>query len=152
MLRALRHERRGHWPSEKARDTVTLAYDDRHRRRLRLESDAGEPFLLDLAETGVLEEGDGLALSDGSWLAVKAKPEPLIEVTAADATELARLAWHLGNRHLPVEIDGARLLIRDDHVIAAMLEALGAHLRHIEAPFSPERGAYHAAAQHHHDH
>jgi len=152
MLRALRHERRGHWPSEKARDTVTLAYDDRHRRRLRLESDAGEPFLLDLAETGVLEEGDGLALSDGSWLAVKAKPEPLIEVTAADATELARLAWHLGNRHLPVEIDGARLLIRDDHVIAAMLEALGAHPRHIEAPFSPERGAYHAAAQHHHDH
>ena len=152
MLRALRHERRDHWPSEKARDTVTLAYDDRHRRRLRLESDAGEPFLLDLAETGVLEEGDGLALSDGSWLAVKAKPEPLIEVTAADATELARLAWHLGNRHLPVEIDGARLLIREDHVIAAMLEALGAHLRHIEAPFSPERGAYHAAAQHHHDH
>jgi urease accessory protein len=152
MLRALRHERNGHWPIDASRGTVTLAYDDRHRRRLRLESDAGEPFLLDLPETGVLEEGDGLALSDGSWLAVKAKPEPLIEVTAADATELARLAWHLGNRHLPVEIDGARLLIREDHVIAAMLEALGARLRYIEAPFSPERGAYHAAAQHHHDH
>jgi urease accessory protein len=130
---------------------VTLAYDDRHRRRLRLESDAGESFLLDLAETGVLEEGDGLALSDGTWLAVKAKPEPLIEVTAADPAALARLAWHLGNRHLPVAIDGTRLLIRDDRVIAAMLEGLGARLRRIEAPFSPERGAYHAAA-HHHDH
>jgi urease accessory protein len=152
MLRALRHERRGHWSTERARGTVTLAYDDRHRRRLRLESDAGEPFLLDLAETGVLEDGDGLALSDGSWLAVKAKPEPLIEVAAADPAALARLAWHLGNRHLPVEIGDARLLIRDDHVIAAMLEALGARLRRVEAPFPPERGAYHAAAHHHHDH
>ncbi|HEV2549094.1 MAG TPA: urease accessory protein UreE [Stellaceae bacterium] len=151
MRRALKYERRGHWPADAAHDTVTLAYDDRHRRRLRLESDGGEPFLLDLAETGVLEDGDGLALSDGSWLAVKAKPEPLIEVTAADPVGLARLAWHLGNRHLPVAIDGARLLIRDDHVIAAMLEGLGARLRRIEATFSPERGAYHAAA-HHHDH
>jgi urease accessory protein len=151
MLRALRHERRGHWPADAARGTVTLAYDDRHRRRLRLESDAGEPFLLDLAEAGVLEDGDGLALSDGSWLVVKAKPEALIEVTAADPAALARLAWHLGNRHLPVEIDGVRFLIRDDHVIAALLEGLGARLRRIEAPFSPERGAYHAAA-HHHDH
>jgi urease accessory protein len=151
MLRALKHEQRGHWPAEKARGTVTLDYDDRHRRRLRLESDGGEPFLLDLAETGVLEDGDGLALSDGSWLAVKAKAEPLIEVTAADAAALARLAWHLGNRHLPIAIEGARLLIRDDHVIAAMLEGLGARLRRIEAPFSPERGAYHAAA-HYHDH
>jgi urease accessory protein len=151
MLRALRHERKGHWPADTARGTVTLAYDDRHRRRLRLESDGGEPFLLDLAETGVLEDGDGLALSDGSWLAVKAKPEPLIEVTTANPTVLARLAWHLGNRHLPVAIDGARLLIRDDHVVAGMLEGLGARLRRIEAPFSPERGAYHAPA-HHHDH
>ena len=151
MLRALRHERRGHWPTERVCGTVTLAYDDRHRRRLRLESDAGGPFLLDLAETGVLEDGDGLALSDGSWLEVKAKAEPLIEVTAADPAALARLAWHLGNRHLPVAIGDARLLIRDDHVIAAMLEGLGARLRRIEAPFSPERGAYPAAA-HHHDH
>jgi urease accessory protein len=151
MLRALKYEQKGHWPADAARGTVTLAYDDRHRRRLRLESDAGEPFLLDLAETGVLEEGDGLALSDGSWLAVKAKSEPLIEVTAADPAALARLAWHLGNRHLPMAIDGIRLLVRDDHVIAEMLEGLGARLRRIEAPFSPERGAYRAAA-HHHDH
>jgi urease accessory protein len=152
MLRAPRHERRGHWPSESARGTVTLAYDDRHRRRVRLASDGGEPFLLDLAETGMLEDGDGLALSDGSWLAVKAKSEPLIEITAADPAALTRLAWHLGNRHLPVAIEGARLLIREDHVIAAMLEGLGARLRRIEAPFSPERGAYHAATHHHHDH
>lgn len=151
MLRALRIERAGQWPREAARGTVTLAYDDRHRRRLRLQSDAGEPFLLDLPQAGVLGEGDGLALSDGGWLAVQAAREALLEVTAASAGLLTRLAWHLGNRHLPAQLEGARILIRDDHVIAAMLEGLGARLRRIEAPFTPERGAY-AAGSHHHDH
>ena len=115
---------------------------------MRLESDAGEPFLLDLAEAGVLEDGDGLALSDGSWLAVKAKPEPLIEVTAADPAALARLAWHLGNRHLPAQIERERILIRDDHVIIDMLTGLGAEVRKVRAPFDPEGGAY---GQHNHD-
>src|SRR5216683_2631796 len=78
MLRAERIERIGHWPRELARGTVTLAYDDRHRRRLRLMSDAGEPFLLDLSRTAILEEGDGLALSDGTWLAVNAAPYRLM--------------------------------------------------------------------------
>jgi urease accessory protein len=150
MLRAERIDRAGQWPRERARGTVTLGYDDRHRRRLRLESDAGEPFLLDLPRAGVLEEGDGLALSDGSWLAVQAAPEPLIEVTASSPELLTRLAWHIGNRHLPAQLEGGRILIRNDHVIAAMLEGLGARLRRIDAPFTPERGAY-AAAPHHHD-
>ena len=149
MLRAARIDRAGQWPRERARGTVTLGYDDRHRRRLRLESDAGEPFLLDLPRAGVLEEGDGLALSDGSWLAVQAAPEALIEVTASSAEMLTRLAWHIGNRHLPAQLEGSRILIRDDHVIAAMLEGLGARLRRIDAPFTHERGAY-AAAPHNH--
>lgn len=152
MLRALRIERGGQWPRERARGTVTLGYDDRHRRRLRLESDAGESFLLDLPRALVLEEGDGLALSDGSWLAVRAAPEALIEVTAPTPELLARLAWHIGNRHLPAQIEAHRLLIRDDHVIAAMLKGLGASLRRIDAPFAPERGAYDAAPHHHHHH
>jgi urease accessory protein len=152
MLRAAHIARAGEWPSAEARGTVTLAYDERHRRRLQLASDAGEPFLLDLPRADVLEEGDGIALSDGSWLAVKAAPEALIEVTAPNPTLLTRLAWHLGNRHLPVQVEAARILIREDHVIADMLAGLGARLRPLRAPFTPEHGAYHASQPHHHDH
>jgi len=151
MLRAEHIERTGHWPRERARDTVTLGYDDRHRRRLRLTSDAGEPFLLDLPHTSVLEDGDGIALSDGTWLAVRAAPEALLEITAATPELLMRLAWHIGNRHLPAQIETHRILMRDDHVVAAMLEGLGARLRRIEAPFAPERGAYDTDS-HRHDH
>jgi urease accessory protein len=155
MLRADRVEHVGEWPRERARGTVTLAFDDRHRRRLRLTSDAGEPFLLDLSRAAVLEEGDGLALSDGTWLTVKAAPEALLEVTAPEPTLLARLAWHLGNRHLPAQIDAQRIRIRDDHVIADMIERLGGRVQRISAPFTPEAGAYDAAPPahgHHHEH
>jgi urease accessory protein len=152
MLRAERIARAGEWPSAAVRGTVTLAYDDRHRRRARLASDAGEPFLLDLPRADVLEEGDGIALSDGSWLRVKAAPEALIEVTAPTPELLTRLAWHLGNRHLPAQIEANRILIRDDHVIAAMLTGLGARLKPLSAPFTPEHGAYHPAGDHAHDH
>jgi urease accessory protein len=154
MLRADRVAHVGEWPRERARGTVTLAFDDRHRRRLRLTSDAGEPFLLDLSRAAVLEEGDGLALSDGTWLAVKAAPEALLEITA-EPSLLARLAWHLGNRHLPAQIDAQRIRIRDDHVIADMIERLGGRVQRISAPFIPEAGAYDAAPpahEHHHEH
>jgi urease accessory protein len=150
MLRATEVRSRGHWPYGEARGTVTLDYDTRHRRRLTLASDAGQPFLLDLARTEVLREGDGLALSDGTWLEVKAAAEPLLEVRAGTPELLMRLAWHLGNRHLPTAIEADRLLIRDDHVIAAMLEGLGANLCRVKAPFTPEGGAYSAGAGHHH--
>jgi len=156
-LRATAVESPGRWPQHQARGTVTLAYDDRHRRRIELETDAGEPFLVDLPRATLLGDGDGLALSDGTWLAVKAAPEALLEITAAAPELLARLAWHIGNRHVPAQIEAQRLLIRDDHVIAAMLEGLGARVRHLTAPFTPERGAYasppHAHAHAHgHDH
>src|SRR5260221_693080 len=101
----------------------------------------------------ILEEGDGLALSDGTWLAVKAAPEALLEITAPEPSLLARLAWHLGNRHLPAQIEAQRILVRDDHVIADMIEGLGGRVQRIAAPFTPEAGAYgaapHAREQHH---
>jgi urease accessory protein len=149
MRRALRVERTGHWPRAEACGTVTLGYDERYRRRLRLATDAGEDFLLDLPRAAVLEAGDGLALDDGRWIAVEAAPEPLIEVRAARPELLARLAWHIGNRHLPAAIKPDRILLRDDPVIAAMLEGLGATVRRIAAPFNPERGAYDEHEHHH---
>ncbi len=152
MLRAERVEHQGHWPAAKARGSVTLAFDERHRRRLRLVSDAGEEFLLDLAHAQALAEGDGLALSDGGWIAVRAAPEALLEIRGRSAHHLLRLAWHLGNRHLPTQIEAERILIRRDHVIAAMLHGLGAAVHEIEAPFTPEHGAYAAGGHHDQDH
>jgi urease accessory protein len=159
MRTAVRAEQKGHWPREQAAGSVTLAYDDRHRRRLRLTTDEGEALLLDLPRPVVLDDGDGLRLDDGRWIAVHAAPEALIEVTAVDAGLLGRLAWHLGNRHLLARIEANRILIRRDHVIAYMLSQLGATIRLIEAPFTPERGAYDGGAtqedhghDHHHDH
>jgi urease accessory protein len=124
-------------------DTATLAHDDRHRRRLRLATDSGAPFLLDLPEARLLRDGDLLALDDGRLVLVRAAPEPVLEVAAEGPTALARLAWHLGNRHTPVEVlaDG-RLRLRADHVLAAMLEGLGARVTATTAPFTPESGAY----------
>ena len=142
MVRAVRRDKVGQWPTAKAVGTVTLAFDDRHRRRLRLKSDAGADFILDLPQAAVLEEGDGLALDGGGWLAVRAAPEPLMEVLAQGPEQLARLAWHIGNRHLQAQIEPHRILIREDAVIAGMLEGLGAHVRRVMAPFSPEGGAY----------
>ena len=155
MQRARHAERAGHWPENRVAGVVTLAYDDRHRRRVRLATDEGEEFLLDLPRALSLEHGDGLQLDDGRWISIHAAAESLIEVTA-EPTLLTRLAWHLGNRHLPARIEPHRILIRRDHVIADMLSKLRATLRFIEAPFTPERGAYDEGHDHehvhHHDH
>ena len=136
--------RRGAWPKEAAFDTVTLSYLDRHRRRIRLVADLGESFLLDLPRAHHLVEGDGLELEGGGYLRVSAAAEPLFEITAASRKDLLRIAWHLGNRHLPVQIAGERLRIRPDHVIAEMVTGLGGRIVELEAPFDPEAGAYHA--------
>jgi urease accessory protein len=137
-----------------ARDVVTLGFDDRFRRRRRYVGEGGTEFLLDLEEATVLHDGDGLLLEGGGVVLVRAAPEPLVEVTAETPERLARLAWHLGNRHLPTQIGEGRLLIRDDHVITAMLRGLGATLRRVDAPFDPEGGAYgeRQAGHHHHHH
>jgi urease accessory protein len=148
MLRARRVFPAGAWPLAAARGRVSLGYDDRHRRRWKLVSDRGEAFLLDLPQAAVLQDGDGLALEDGGWIAVAAAPEPLLAVTAGNAGDLCRLAWHLGNRHVPAAIAADHILIRDDHVIAAMLIGLGAQLERRDAPFTPEHGAYQGGHTH----
>lgn len=149
----------GTWDAAAARDAVTVDFDDRHRRRKRYVGTTGLAFLLDLPGAAVLRDGDGLLLEDGGIVAVRAAPEPLVEIRARTAHELLRLAWHLGNRHLPAEIASDRLLIRYDHVIVHMLEGLGAQVRRVEAAFNPEGGAYgeHNRDPHHrhghaHDH
>jgi urease accessory protein len=109
----------------------------------------GVEFLLDLAETTTLKDGDGIVLEDGRIVEVRAANEPLAEITARSPAQLVRFAWHLGNRHLPAALSGNRLLIRRDHVIEDMLESLGANVRHVEAPFDPEAGAYAHHDRHH---
>ncbi len=140
--RASRIVRAGAWRAADAVDRVVLDADERYRRRVVLTGEHGTKFLLDLAEATALHDGDGLALDDDSFVAVVAKPEPLIEIAAADAAALARLAWHLGNRHTEIEVAGDRLRMRRDHVLEEMLAGLGAYLTPIEAPFEPQRGAY----------
>jgi urease accessory protein len=146
----------GGWVERTARHTVTLDFDDRFRRRKRYVAEDGFAFLLDLEEAMALREGDGLLLEGGGVILVRAAPEPLVEVRAPTPALLMRLAWHLGNRHLPTEIQPDRLLIRDDHVIVGMLQGLGAELRKVDAPFNPEGGAYgehnRQPGHHHHHH
>lgn len=137
--------RAGHWRAADAVDRVVLDANERYRRRIVLTSESGSRFLLDFAEATPLRDGDGLLLDDGTIIAVTAKPETLVEIAAGRGTgadALARLAWHLGNRHTEVQITGDRLRMRRDHVLEEMLAGLGAVLTPIEAPFEPERGAY----------
>ena len=144
MLRATQVLKAGSWQAAPV-DRITLSYDERHRRRLRFLAEAGTEFVLDLPRTTVLHGGDGLRLEDGRVILVAAADEALLEVTAADAQQLARLAWHIGNRHLPAQLCCGRILIREDGVIEAMLNGLGATVRHVAAPFTPEPGAYDAS-------
>jgi urease accessory protein len=141
----------GSWDATREVDHVLIDFDHRHRRRILLPTEGGNQVLLDLPQAARLRHGDGLRLDDGGVIRVCAKPEPLLEIYAHDEGELVRIAWHLGNRHLPVQLLGARIRIRADHVIAAMVQGLGGHVDTIEAPFDPEPGAY-AGGHHHHHH
>jgi urease accessory protein len=149
MLHATSVIPKGQW-HEAARDTIVLAYDDRYRRRVLLKTETGAEILLNLVQPRVLQDGDALGLDDGTLVEVKAAPERLAEITCADTAALVRVAWHLGNRHLPTELVGDRLRIREDHVIVAMVKGLGASVTLIEAPFNPEGGAYGHGAVHGH--
>src|SRR5215470_11736009 len=143
------HRPAGYWPKEKAAGTLTLDFDARHRRRIRLAADEGEEILLDLPKAVAMADGDGLQLEDGRWLVVQAAGELIVEIRHKDPNQLVRLAWHLGNRHLPTEIRDQVLRIRPDHVIEHMLCGFGADLTELHAPFQPEGGAY---GDHSHDH
>jgi urease accessory protein len=148
MKRACEVKPAGAWNEASAVDCIALEAHERHRRRIVLTAERGTRFLLDLPQATALHDGDGLLLDDGAIVRVAGRPEPLVEIAAASASELARLAWHIGNRHIDVQIVGDRIRIRRDHVIEDMLRGLGARVTPIEAPFEPEGGAY---AHHHHD-
>src|ERR1700694_5384968 len=126
MIRATRFRGAHRW-TEAPADTVVLDFDDRHRRRMAMTGTRGLEFLLDLENAVALRGGDALVLDDGRLIEVVAAPEPLIEIRGADPHHLVRVAWHLGNRHLPTPI---------------MVKGLGARVIEIEAPFDPEGGAY----------
>jgi len=154
----------GQWDASHTIDWVELDYEARFRRRVRCQGECGTVFVLDLPRVTLLNDGDGLKLDDNTVVAVRAAPESLVEVTAPDTHTLMRLAWHIGNRHLPAEIHANFIRLRDDHVINAMLEGLGGRLRPVIASFTPEGGAYdgnrtghshshshHHGHHHHHD-
>lgn len=128
-------------------DRVLIDWDRRHRRRILLRTELGADLLLDLTQATRLRHGDGL-LVDGGIVQVEARPEPLLELHAHSPDALIRIAWHLGNRHLPVQLLDSRVRIRADHVIADMVRGLGGHVIELSAPFDPEAGAY--AGGHHH--
>lgn len=139
------------WDPAQATDEVLIDYDRRHRRRIVLKTESGQDILLDLPQAARLRDGDGLQLTTGPIIRVRARPEPLAEIHAHSDAELIRIAWHLGNRHLPVQLLRDKIRIRRDHVIEEMVERLGGHVDQIEAPFDPEAGAYAGGHQHSHD-
>jgi urease accessory protein len=150
MIRATKVLGQHRW-TQAAADTVVLDFDNRHRRRMAMTGTRGLEFLLDLENAIALRGGDALVLDDGRLVEVVAAPEPLAEIRCNDPHHLVRVAWHLGNRHLPTQIMAKGLRIRRDHVIEAMVKGLGARVIEIEAPFDPEGGAY-AEAAHSHAH
>jgi urease accessory protein len=147
MQRAREIRLAGEWNEASAVDSIALDAHERHRRRIVLTAEHGTRFLLDLPQAAALRDGDGLLLDDGGIVRVAGRPEPLVEIRATSPEQLARLAWHIGNRHVEVQVAGDVLRIRRDHVVEAMLRGLGARVTPVEAPFAPEGGAYE-----HHDH
>ena len=135
-------------------DSVMLGPDQRRLQSAHLTGVKGTLIGLMLPEPVMLRMGDAFELDDGSFVDIVVEPEPLIEVRGTDLTHLARLAWHLGDPHVPVQVLANRLRLRRDNALEAMLAALGARLTPIEAPFDPEGGAYatHAAHDHGHHH
>ena len=145
MLTALTYRDHGHG---KAVDQVRLAYDGRFLRRKTVEMVSGRRLLINLAKTTSLDHGGRLTTEEGE-VEVIAAVEALLRVSGDD---LARLAWHVGNRHTPCQIEADHLLIQNDPVIRHMLETLGASLDEVEAPFTPEGGAYGHGRTHSHEH
>ena len=139
--------RNGDW--DETHDSVLLNYEERFLRRRMLRTAQNEEFLVDLSQTTSLDGGDAFELADGRLIEVVAAEEDLFAVTGPDLT---RLAWHIGNRHTPCQIEPNRLVIRRDHVIRDMLLKLGAMVSEVRAPFNPEGGAYGHGRTHGHSH
>ncbi len=156
MQRATSVVRKAEMVGRIAVDTLTLDRASRHRRRVALKTDRGHDILLDLPEATYLADGDALQLLNGAHVRIVAAAEPLLEIHAHGPVELARIAWHIGNRHTACEITAHALYIQPDHVLEAMVAGLGGHVHHLVRPFEPEGGAYgHKGAlveSHHHSH
>ena len=140
------------WNAASAIDRVTLDADDRTRRRIVLTGEKGTRVLIDFDKPMTLRDGDGLVLEDGAIILVAGMAEPLAEIEASSPREFIRLAWHLGNRHTDVQIDGLRIRIRRDHVLEEMLRGLGGRVTAIEAPFDPQATMPHSHSHGHHQH
>lgn len=154
MIRATKVLPAGTWDRANEIDCVALAHEGRHRRRIVMNAEGGMDFLLDLADAVILHDGDGLELESGRVVRVVAASEPVVDVTG-DPHLLARVAWHIGNRHVPAQILPDRIRIGRDHVLEEMIEKLGAKIARVFAPFDPEPGAYAGEAargSHNHDH
>ncbi len=147
MMRATSMKPASAWTGAAA-DRVVLDHGDRHCRRATLTAANGLAFVLDLPTAMRLHGGDALVLEDGRLVEVVAAPEALLEIRCADPRHLARVAWHFGNRHVPVEVRSDALRIRRDHVLADLAQKLGARVVPLEAPFEPEGGAYDGGHQH----
>ena len=142
MRRASAVRTAGSWNAASAIDRVVLDADDRHRRRVTLTGEGGTAFLLDLPHAAALRDGDGLVLEDGAIVRVAGKPEPLVEITAASAHDLARLAWHIGNRHTDMQVMGDRCASGATTCSKTCCAAWARACSALEAPFDPEHGAY----------
>ena len=135
-------------------DTLILSHAQRQAQKGFLFGVKGTCVELDFADPVRLRTDDALVLEDGGLVEIVAEPEPLIEARAGDLPALARLAWHLGDRHVPIQVLERRLRLKRDPAIEVLLQSLGAKVVAIDAPFEPEGGAYAAPAgdHHHHDH
>lgn len=142
------HHAVAHLPANHGRgapiDTITLAHDERRVRRKLLTGRNGTEVMVDFPNSVTLDHQGGLELEDGNIIEVLAAKEILYAVTAKDAAHLLRLAWHIGNRHTPAQLDADRILIKRDHVLKGMLEGLGAKVADVTEPFFAEHGAYHS--------
>lgn len=148
MIRATTVVRRPAVRAEKVADEITLDHHARHRRRFAFTADGGTAFLLDLDKAAILDDGDAVRLEDGRLIRIKAASEDLVEVTTANPLRLMKVAWHLGNRHVPAEITETAVYFVDDHVLTEMVRGLGAAVARVVRPFRPEKGAYEAAEAH----
>jgi urease accessory protein len=138
------------------RGELELPFERRQKSRLHARLASGEEVALVLPRGEVLRGGDLVTASDGRVIEVVAAPEKVLHIECASATGLARAAYHLGNRHVPVQVGEGFLRIAEDHVLEEMLKGLGAKVQRMEAPFEPEAGAYagghpHSGGGHRHD-
>lgn len=129
-------------------DRLVLTFEQRQKSRLRARLENGEEVALVLERGAVRRGGDVVNAADGRSYQIVSAPEKLLHI---ESDSLARVAYHLGNRHVAVQVGEGFLRIAEDHVLEAMLRQLGARVSHIEAPFEPEAGAYGGGAHHHDD-